>query len=84
MELEQQLHAVQAHHAHDLHDLVTVREICETLIALKREEDLRAWADRTLALSPHDPGFVTMRAAALALLGQHAEAVGTWLRAAGT
>ncbi|WP_244136302.1 hypothetical protein [Burkholderia sp. BCC0405] len=80
MELERQLHTAQTRLMHDPRDLVTIREICETLIALKREDELLVWADRALALSPHDPNFVTMRATALDLLGQHAEAAVTWQR----
>lgn len=58
MIMELQLHTAQARHAHDSRDLVTVREICETPIALNREDELLAWADGALALSPHDPGFM--------------------------
>jgi hypothetical protein len=77
IELEQRLHAAYARHEHDPHDLANVREVCDTLIALTREDELLPWADRALALGAQHPDFLAMRACALDLQGRHAEAVET-------
>jgi tetratricopeptide (TPR) repeat protein len=80
-DFKQWLFAAQAkYYSNDPHDIEIVREICEALIALKREDELLLWADRALALSPNAPDFVEMRAYSLNLLGRHAEAADAWAR----
>ncbi|MBN3816123.1 hypothetical protein G3N57_05610 [Paraburkholderia sp. Se-20369] len=80
VELNHQLRALEARHANNPHDIAIVREICETLIALGRENELLPWADRALALDPHSEAFIGLRAFVLNLLGRHAEAAETWTR----
>lgn len=79
VDLSQQLSASCARHEHDPRNLAIVREICDTLIALEREDQLLPWADRALALGAQDPEFLAMRAVALDLQGRHAEAAEAWL-----
>ncbi|RZF24419.1 tetratricopeptide repeat protein [Paraburkholderia sp. UYCP14C] len=55
-----------------------MREVCETLIALRREDELIPWTERALILSPNHPYFLALHAHALDLLGRHAEAAATW------
>jgi hypothetical protein len=79
IDFKQQLFAAQArYYSNDSHDIEIVREICEALIALQREDELLLWADRALALSPNAPHFIGMRAYLLNLLGRHAEAADAW------
>ncbi len=80
VELNHQLRALEARYANNPHDIAIVREICETLVALGRENELLPWADGALALDPHNSGFIGIRAFALNLLGRHAEAAETWVR----
>jgi len=81
IDFKQRLFAAQAkYYSNNPHDIEIVREICEALIALKREDELLLWADRALVLSPNAPDFVAMRAYSLNLLGRHAEAADTWAR----
>jgi hypothetical protein len=77
LELEQRLHAAYARHEHDPHDPESVREICYTLIALSREDELLPWVDRALALGAQHPDYLAMRGFALDLLGRHTEAAET-------
>jgi hypothetical protein len=77
-ELEQQLRAMQTRYTSEPPNLATVNEICHTLIALKREDELIPWAEHALTLSPNASQYVAMRALALNLLGRHAEAADTW------
>ncbi|WP_345814535.1 hypothetical protein AAGS40_20170 [Paraburkholderia sp. PREW-6R] len=79
MDLDQQLHAAYARHENDPLNFATLRKICDTLIALGREDELIAWADRALALGAQRGDFHAMRAFALDLHGRHAEAVETRL-----
>jgi len=74
VDFNQRLFAAQARYANDPHDIEIVREICEALIALKREDELLPWADSALAISPNVPHFAAARAFSLNLLGRHAEA----------
>ena len=78
VDLEKRLQAASERHMNDPYDLTIVNEVCEILIALKREDELLPWTERALAVSPHHAGFLAMRATALNLLGQHAEAADTW------
>jgi hypothetical protein len=79
IDFKQRLFAAQTrYYANDSHDIEIVREICDALIALKREGELLLWADRALALSPNAPDIVAMRASSLNLLGRHAEAADVW------
>ncbi|VWC66691.1 bacterial transcriptional activator domain-containing protein [Burkholderia lata] len=80
VDLEQQLHAAQTQYAGDSHDPALLHRICELLTALRREEDMLPWADRALALDPHDAVSVARRADALYLLGRYVEAADTWKR----
>ncbi|AKM41453.1 MULTISPECIES: tetratricopeptide repeat protein [Burkholderia] len=80
VDLEQQLHVAQTQFAGDSHDPALLHRICELLTALRREEDMLPWADRALALDPHDPVFIARRADALYLLGRYLEAADTWKR----
>lgn len=75
--LQEQLRAAYMRHEHAPHDLTILREICDVLISLKREDELVAWVDRALALGAQSPDFFAMRAFALDLLGRHAEAIET-------
>lgn len=77
LDLERQLRAACVRQQHEPHNLAILREICDVLIALGREDELMPWADRALALGADDPDFFAMRAFALDLLGRHAEAVET-------
>lgn len=79
VDLRQRLLAAQARYTNDVSDIEIVREICEILIALKREDELLLWADRALALNPNSPLFGEMRAFSLDLLGRHAEAADEWV-----
>jgi hypothetical protein len=80
VELNQQLRALEARYANNPHDSAIVHEICETLVELRRENELLLWADRALAHDPRNSGFIGIRAFALNLLGRHAEAAETWTR----
>ncbi|MBA1362747.1 hypothetical protein FLK63_13915, partial [Burkholderia gladioli] len=57
-----------------------LREICERLIARRREDELLPWADRALLIDPLALDFVEMRALALSLGGLHCEAAETLRR----
>ncbi len=57
-----------------------LREICERLIAQRREDELLPWADRALLIDPLALDFVEMRALALSLGGLHREAAETLRR----
>ncbi|WP_090684068.1 hypothetical protein [Paraburkholderia phenazinium] len=76
--LEERLQAASARHTNYPDDLAIVHEVCEILIALKREDELLPWTERALAVRPHQANFLAMRATALNLLGQHAKAAHTW------
>ena len=80
VELNQKLHALEARYANNPQDIGIVHEICETLVELRRENELLLWADRALAHEPRNSGFIGMRAFVLNLLGRHTEAAETWTR----
>lgn len=75
IELEQRLRAAYERHEQHPPELANVREICDTLIGLSREDELLPWVERALALGAQHADFLAMSAYALDLLGQHAEAV---------
>lgn len=79
-DLEQQLRAAQTRHASEPENCAILHQICELLVALQREEEMLLWADRALAINPHDSASITRRADSLYLLGRYAEAVATWER----
>ncbi|CAB3765352.1 hypothetical protein GQ57_14985 [Burkholderia sp. MSh2] len=80
VDLEEQLHVAQTQYAGDPRNPAILHRICELLTALRREEAMLPWADRALALDPHDTAFLTRRADALYLLGRYVEAADTWRR----
>ncbi|MFP4899702.1 hypothetical protein ACLFKT_11095, partial [Paraburkholderia sp. BR14261] len=80
VELNQQLRDLEAQHANTPHDIAVMHAICETLLALNRENELLPWADRALALDPRNARFIELRAFVLNLLGRHADAAETWTR----
>lgn len=80
VDLRQRLLAAQARYTNDVPNIEILREICEVLITLKREDELLLWADRALVLNPDSPIFGEMRAFSLDLLGRHAEAADAWAR----
>ncbi|MFM0415232.1 tetratricopeptide repeat protein [Paraburkholderia aromaticivorans] len=80
-DLERQLRSACVRHEREPHNLAILREICDVLIALEREDELVDWADRALALGTQDHHFFAVRAFALDLLGRHGEAVETRTRA---
>jgi hypothetical protein len=71
---------LEAQYSNNPHDIAILSKICETLVALGRENELLLWADRALALDPRNSGFIGIRASALNLVGRHAEAAETWAR----
>jgi hypothetical protein len=54
-------------------------QICSELSQTRRDEQMLPWANKGLALDPHNRGLIHARARALRLQGRHAEAAGTWL-----
>ncbi|CAB3746315.1 hypothetical protein GQ57_10300 [Burkholderia sp. MSh2] len=78
VDMNQQLLALETRYANNPEDVAVVRDICETLLALKRENELLFWADRALALDPCNSGFIAIRAFTLNLLGRHVEAAEAW------
>jgi hypothetical protein len=75
---ERQLQIALAAHVRAPGDLGPLREICDALCKLKRDDELLPWADKALTLNPRDSHFVRLRAHALNLLGRHFDAVATW------
>ncbi|WJF92143.1 hypothetical protein QS306_15415 [Paraburkholderia bonniea] len=73
-ELEQQLLVACTCAENDPSNLEIMREVCEILLALKREDELLAWTKRALALNPSEAYFLSLTIFALNLSGQHAEA----------
>ncbi|WP_322053775.1 hypothetical protein [Paraburkholderia bannensis] len=56
-----------------------LKQICEALAGVQRDEQMLPWAEKGLALDPHSRTFVHARARALRLLGHHAQAAQTWI-----
>ncbi|KAB0644206.1 hypothetical protein F7R21_04140 [Burkholderia latens] len=81
IELNEQLLALETRYASNPRDTAIMLEICETLVALGRENELLYWTDRALALDPLNAELIGIRAFALNLLGRHTEAAETWARA---
>ncbi|HEY7299494.1 MAG TPA: hypothetical protein VH684_16430 [Xanthobacteraceae bacterium] len=75
---ERKLQAALAAHARAPENPAPLREICDALLNLKRDDELIPWADKALVLNPRDLHFVCLRAHALSLLGRHFDAVATW------
>ncbi len=79
---EQQLLQAFVAHARSPADPAPLLQICEALVGVKRDEQMLPWAEKGLALAPHNRGFVHACARALRLLGQHAQAAQTWIDSA--
>ena len=76
--IEQKLADALAAHHRAPDDVVPLRNICDALVRLHRDEEVLPWVEKALMLNPRDRELVVTRAQTLNLLGRHFEAVATW------